>query len=283
MDPSLSGFRTVRFLVDTAAGWAASTRKLKINDFAIVSDDATKFKRGDGTSFNSGSVFSVLPYYKSDAATSNTPFTTYAANATATLTAAQLINKYITSTSAAATALTLPTATLLATALSAVKGTVFEFEIDNSAGANTVTIVAGAGMTTSSDSGPLTVPAGTIGIFKLYFTSTTAAILTRYAYGSSISWYSPIALQQALSGAGAISIATYFTAVTTTGANALTLANATVKGQVKKITLVVDGGDGTLTLTGYTSITFNDAGDYVILQWNGAAWVAIENSGCTIV
>jgi len=56
------------------------------------------------------------------------------ANASATLTAAKVASGYITSTSAAATTLTLPTGTLLGTALGAAKGTVFDLYIDNTAG-----------------------------------------------------------------------------------------------------------------------------------------------------
>lgn len=93
----------------------------------------------------------------------------------------------------------------------------------------------------------------------------------------------PIAAEQALSGPGAINLTSYHTKVTTTGTDALTLADSTQIGQLKKITLVADGGDGTLTLTGYTSITFDDAGDYVVLVWTGSAWQVIENSGTTIV
>lgn len=261
----------------------ASDLPLRFNEFAVIKGDATRFKRGNGSSFGDGSKFSQLPWSVSEGILSMTPFTTYAANATATLTAAQLANKYITSTSVAAVSLTLPTATLLATLLGAVKGTVFEFEIDNSAGANIVTVILGAGMTKAADSGPLTVAAGAIATFKLAFTSSTTAQLTRNGRGTAPAWYSPIAVQQALSGAGAINLTSFYTEVTTTAANALTLADSTITGQVKKIKMIVDGGDGTLTLTGYTSITFNDAGDYVVLQWNGSAWVAIENSGCTIV
>ena len=91
----------------------------------------------------------------------------------------------------------------------------------------------------------------------------------------------PRAAQQALSGAGAISVATYFTAWTTTSTDAATLANGTIKGQLKKIQMIVDGGDGTLTptsLLGGTTITFADAGDVALLQWNGTAWVPIELS-----
>lgn len=88
-----------------------------------------------------------------------------------------------------------------------------------------------------------------------------------------------VAAQQALSGAGAINVTTFYTAWTTTGAEAGTLANGTVLGQLKKIKQIVDGGDGTLApanLAGGTTITFADAGDYALLQWDGAEWVAIE-------
>lgn len=87
------------------------------------------------------------------------------------------------------------------------------------------------------------------------------------------------AAQQALSGAGAINVTTFYTAVTTTGANALTLADGAFPGQLKKIKMIVDGGDGTLTpttLTGGTTITFADAGDYVLLLWDGDSWVPVE-------
>jgi hypothetical protein len=89
----------------------------------------------------------------------------------------------------------------------------------------------------------------------------------------------PAVAAQALSGAGAINITSYVTKVTTTGANALTLANGTVVGQLKKIIMVVDAGDGTLTpanLAGGTTITFANAGEYAELMWNGTDWVAIE-------
>lgn len=95
----------------------------------------------------------------------------------------------------------------------------------------------------------------------------------------------PIAASQSLSGAGAIALTSYNTYWTTTGANAATLANGTYVGQVKRITMVVDGGDGTLTptsLSGGTTITFNDVNDFVELQWNGSAWVIRQNVGCTV-
>lgn len=88
-----------------------------------------------------------------------------------------------------------------------------------------------------------------------------------------------IAGQQALSGAGAIDVVSYFTAWTTTAAQAGTLADGTFKGQRKAIQLVVDGGDGTLTptnLAGGTTIVFSNAGDRVELVWDGTDWVVVE-------
>ncbi len=90
---------------------------------------------------------------------------------------------------------------------------------------------------------------------------------------------------QSLSGAGAINLTDTVTEITSTGADALTLANGTV-GQVKVITMIVDGGDATLTPTtfaGGSTITFNDAGDSVILVYNTTVgWVAVANQGATV-
>lgn len=97
----------------------------------------------------------------------------------------------------------------------------------------------------------------------------------------------PIGAQQALSGPGAVNLTSYFTDFTSTGTgDALTLANGSQKGQLKQITYIAEaaGGDtGVLTLTGYTSITFNAVWDEVLLIWTGAAWIAIGVYGVTIV
>ena len=95
--------------------------------------------------------------------------------------------------------------------------------------------------------------------------------------------FMPTDAQQALTDTGAANVTSYYTALTTTVASPVTLASGTQIGQLKKIALVVDGGsDATLTLTGYTSIVFNDAGDYVVMLWNGSAWFVTENNGTTI-
>lgn len=95
----------------------------------------------------------------------------------------------------------------------------------------------------------------------------------------------PTVAAEAHSGAGALSVATYYTAVTTTAADALTLADGTKQGQLKLIKMVVDGGDGTLTpanLNGYATIKFEDAGDYVLLIWNDTEWYILENFSCVL-
>jgi hypothetical protein len=97
---------------------------------------------------------------------------------------------YITSTSAAATTITLPTGTLLGAALSATQGTVFDLFIDNTAGADVVTlavatngILSTAAADTAGSFGDLTVAAGATGLarFTIMFSSATAYVFTRTA------------------------------------------------------------------------------------------------------
>lgn len=86
---------------------------------------------------------------------------------------------------------------------------------------------------------------------------------------------------------GAIETISYFTTLNTdAGGDAYTLADGTVVNQLKKIYLLTDGGgDAVITPTNFadgTTITMNDAGDYVVLFWNGVSWQTIENIGSTI-
>ena len=96
------------------------------------------------------------------------------------------------------------------------------------------------------------------------------------------------AIQDITAGTGgAINVTSYFTTINTdAGGDAYTLANGTVVGQLKKIYLLVDGGGNAVitpvNLAAGTTITMNDAGDYVVLLWNGTDWVVIENIGSTI-
>lgn len=111
-------------------------------------------------------------------------------------------------------------------------------------------------------------------------TTALVRVLSRAVQSTSLQFPPfPIAAQQAISGAGAASLESYYTAWTSTGAQAGTLADGRYFGQLKKIQLIVDGGDLTLTpanLAGGTTITFADAGDFALLAWSGTEWVAIE-------
>lgn len=114
-----------------------------------------------------------------------------AINSTGTATAAQVATGYITSTSGAATTITLPTGTLLGAALGATQGTTLDLYIDNTAGANTVTIAvavngilsAAAAAGTGAGFGLLTVPSGVtgVGLFSIVFSSPTAYVFSRTA------------------------------------------------------------------------------------------------------
>lgn len=121
-----------------------------------------------------------------------TTHTPVAINATAAATAAQVATGYITSTSAAATTITLPTGTLLGAALGAVQGTIHDLYIDNTAGASTVTIAVAVNGILSAGAadaaagavfGLLTVPSGVTGQarFTLMFSSATAYTFSRTA------------------------------------------------------------------------------------------------------
>lgn len=88
---------------------------------------------------------------------------------------------------------------------------------------------------------------------------------------------------QALTGAGAIALDKLTTKLTSTGASqAVTLANGT-DGQLKTIIHAVDGGSMVLTPTtasGYTSITFTNAGESILIQYfTGIGWVIVSIRG----
>ena len=107
--------------------------------------------------------------------------------------------------------------------------------------------------------------------------------------GTLVSGFYPLTAQDNITAGtgGAIVVTNYLTTINTdAGGDTFTLANGVQIGQLKKILLVVDGGGNAVitptSLSGGTTITMNDANDFVILIWNGTAWVCIENSGSTI-
>ena len=111
--------------------------------------------------------------------------------------------------------------------------------------------------------------------------ATTGAVTSNASYGKAIRGG-----VQSLSGAGAVDLTNLITEVTTTGADALTLADGTTSGQIKIVNMIVDGGDGTLTPVTFangTTITFDAVGESATLVWNSTVgWVATSVQGATI-
>ena len=123
---------------------------------------------------------------------------------------------------------------------------------------------------------------------KIVFTDGAAGNITITAGGTSgeIDFASPVLYSgtQSLSGAGAVDLTNSITEVTTTSTDALTLGDG-VEGQLKFITMIADGGEGTLTptnLAGYSTIKFNDIGDSCTLLFTNGTWCVVGQLGCTI-
>ena len=133
-------------------------------------------------------------------------------------------------------------------------------------------------MANTTFSGPVRSENGFEDITK---NATTGAVTSNASYGKAIRGG-----VQSLSGAGAVDLDNLITELTTTGANALTLADGTTSGQIKIINMIVDAGDGTLTPTTFangTTITFDAVGESATLVWNSTVgWVATSTVGATI-
>jgi len=88
---------------------------------------------------------------------------------------------------------------------------------------------------------------------------------------------------QTLSGAGAVNVTTLVTLVTSTGVgDALTMADGTRAGQLKFVSMVVDGGSSVLTpttKTNFTTLTLTAAYDWGLMQWSGTAWRPVAFGG----
>ena len=75
------------------------------------------------------------------------------------------------------------------------------------------------------------------------------------------------------------------TIATDSGGDTFILPDGDVTGQMKKILMKSDGGDsvgdGNGVVTGtfgsdVGTLTFNNAGEFALLQWDGSQWVALE-------
>lgn len=156
-------------------------------------------------------------------------------------------------------------------------------------GAGTVTSVSGAGSVSGltltgsvTSSGNLTL-GGSLDLSSppaIGGTAAAAGTFTTLTINDVV-----VGARQQLSGPGAVNITDPITELTTTGTDAFTLANGAA-GQVKIVTMVVDGGDGTLTPAtplGYSNITFAAVGDSVTLVYTAAGWAVVGVHGASVV
>ena len=134
-------------------------------------------------------------------------------------------------------------------------------------------------MANTTFSGPVRSENGFESITK----SATGAISVNASYGATITGG-----VQSLSGAGAVDLTNLVTELTTgAGAAAVTLADGTTSGQIKIITMVVDGG-GTATVTpttfaSGTTLAFDAVADTATLVWNSSiGWILSADRNVTI-
>ena len=134
-------------------------------------------------------------------------------------------------------------------------------------------------MASTTFSGPVTSTAGFIGSVTGGITGNVTGNVTGDLTGRVFGTVTT------RSGAGAVPITAGTVRLTTTGTDALTLANGT-NGQILTIVMVVDGGDGTLTpttKTGFSTITFDAVGNSVTLQYfTTLGWMIVSSFNATV-
>ena len=88
-----------------------------------------------------------------------------------------------------------------------------------------------------------------------------------------------------VTGGGALSLTTAISLISTTGVEAYTLADGTLEGQIKIISMKVDGGNATVTPANYingTSILFNNVNDTITLLYQTTGWVQLARQNATV-
>jgi hypothetical protein len=97
-----------------------------------------------------------------------------------------------------------------------------------------------------------------------------------------VAGFIPTAVQQAINANGAISLTAYNTAITSVGTTGVTftLADGAVTGHRKRMQMIVDDGDATVTFNTNATIVFADVGDVAELVWNGSDWIPIALFNC---
>ncbi len=115
--------------------------------------------------------------------------------------------------------------------------------------------------------------------------STKGSSLTYTEMDANLTHLDLFKTVQHITGPGAISVETGVTLITTTGANAYTLGAGQQEGQIKIISMKVDGGDATLTFDNFINgsrITFNNVNDTIVLLYQSTGWVTIARQNATV-
>ena len=109
-------------------------------------------------------------------------------------------------------------------------------------------------------------------------------------WGGIATQITPVYLDAAIStrsGPGAISVASSYCNLITTGASdAVTIPDGTIIGQILHIKHLTDGGDADITPANFadgTSINTAAAGDSITLMWTGSDWQLVASSGVTAI
>lgn len=90
----------------------------------------------------------------------------------------------------------------------------------------------------------------------------------------------PAGFQSFTAASGAISTEVSCTNIAAASAATVTLADGQIGGQFKRVSMVADNGDVTLTIadpaTSQNTVTFADVGDTVELVWTANGWVVFD-------
>ncbi len=168
---------------DSGADGLENQKVKKVDDFNLAIGVVTKRYASATTTVEFRAMSRVVPHAILNPNASNgfTKVTTANATDTATLTAAQLLAGVISGVPTAAASYTLPTAALMVAAINRPKvGDSFDFLIsNNSAGANTITVLAGG----ATLDGTVTVAQNVVRLFRVVLTNVTAAAEAYTVYG----------------------------------------------------------------------------------------------------
>lgn len=97
-----------------------------------------------------------------------------------------------------------------------------------------------------------------------------------------VAGFFPTAVDQAINANGAINLTSYNTAITSVSSTGqtFTMADGAVTGHRKRMQMIVDDGDATVTFNTNATLVFADVGDVAELIWNGSDWIPIALYNC---